>query len=54
MAMTKEEVKEAFREVMARAYADIPDKDAIDHQFSPEFYEKMEKLIADYKRGAYR
>ena len=54
MAMTKEEVKNAFREAMARDYADVPSKDSIDYHFSPEFYEKMDKLIADYKRGVYR
>lgn len=54
MAMTKAEVREAFREAMASNYADVPPKDELDHTFSPEFCAKMETLIADQKRGAWR
>ena len=54
MAMTKAEVREAFREVMAADYADVPKREEIDHTFSPEFYARMDALIAEQKRGAWR
>lgn len=54
MAMTKAEVREAFREVMAADYADVPKREEIDHIFSPEFYARMDALIAEQKRGAWR
>ena len=54
MALSKAEVCRAFRQVMAQDYADIPEKDAIEHVFSPEFYAKMDALIAEQKRGSWR
>lgn len=54
MAMTKAEVRRAFREAMAADYADIPEKEDIDHVFSPAFYAKMDALIAEQKRGSWR
>lgn len=54
MAMTKAEVRRAFREAMAADYADIPAKEDIDHVFSPAFYAKMDALIAEQKRGSWR
>ena len=54
MAMTKTEVRRAFREAMAADYADVPAKDALNHTFSPEFCAKMDALIAEQKRGSWR
>lgn len=54
MALSKAEVCRAFREVMAADYADVPVKEEIDHVFSPEFYAKMDALIAEQKRGSWR
>lgn len=54
MAMTKAEVREAFREVMAADYADVPKREEIEHTFLPEFYARMDALIAEQKRGAWR
>ena len=54
MALSKAEVCRAFREVMAADYADVPAKEEIDHVFSPEFYAKMDALIAEQKRGSWR
>ena len=54
MAMTKAEVREAFREVMAADYADVPKREEIEHTFSPEFYARMDALIAEQKRVAWR
>ena len=54
MAMTKAEVRRAFREVMAEDYADVPAKEELNHTFSPEFYAKMDALIAEQKRGSWR
>ncbi len=53
MAMTRAEVREAFREVMAADYADVPKREEIDHAFSPEFYARMDTLIAEQKRGTW-
>lgn len=54
MALTKEEVREAFREAVAKDYADVPPKDEIEHEFSPEFYAKMNALIEEQRRGSWR
>lgn len=45
MSLTREQVKEAFREAMASVYADVPPADQLDHEFSPDFYAKMEAFI---------
>lgn len=45
MPLTREQVKAAFREAMERDYSDVPSADHIDHEFSPEFYAKMEAFI---------
>ena len=44
MPMTKEEVKRAFREVMACQYADIPPSEEIEWTPSPRFLAKIEEL----------
>ena len=54
MALTKEEVREAFREAMAKDYADVPPENEINHEFSPEFYAKMDALIEEQRRGSWR
>lgn len=54
MALTKEEVREAFREAVAKDYADVPPTDEIEHEFSPEFYAKMNALIEEQRRGSWR
>lgn len=45
MALTKEQVKEAFREAVLKDYEDVPPADEIDHVFSARFYQNMKKLI---------
>ena len=50
VAMTKEEAKEAFRTVMAENYSDVPPKEALDHEFSPGFEEKIRELIIAIKK----
>lgn len=46
MSMTKDELKNAFREAASYEFHDIPcDDSLIQHEFSPEFEQKMEKLI---------
>ena len=45
MPLAKDQVKEAFREAMASVYADVPPADQLDHEFSPDFYAKMEAFI---------
>lgn len=54
MALSKAEVCRAFRKVMAADYVAVPAKEDIDHVFSPEFYAKMDALIAEQKRGSWR
>ena len=56
MALTKEQVKEAFREVAMREYEDIPPKEEIKHiirvhhpELSPEEFERRMNQI---KRAA--
>lgn len=45
MALTKEEVKEAFREAVLKQYEDIPPKEEIEYIPSEKFKKNMEKLI---------
>lgn len=46
MSMTKGELENAFREAASYEFHDIPcDDSLIQHEFSPEFEQKMEKLI---------
>lgn len=52
--MTKADVRSAFRAAMAADYADVPAKDGLNYTFSPEFYAKMDALIAEQKRGSWR
>lgn len=54
MALSKAEVRSAFREVAMRELSTIPPKENIDHSFSEQFYEKMASLIAEQKRGSWR
>ena len=54
MALSKAEVRNAFREVAMRELSTIPPKETIDHSFSKQFYEKMVSLIAEQKRGSWR
>ena len=54
MALSKAEVRSAFREVAMRELSEIPPKEEIDHSFSEQFYEKMAALIAEEKRGSWR
>jgi len=53
MAMSKAEVRRAFRTVMAADHADVPAAEEIRHVFSGRFLAAMEKLIAQEKRGSW-
>lgn len=51
MAMTKAELKNAFREAASYEFREIPRDDSqIQHEFSPEFERKIEKLIRKEKK----
>lgn len=54
MAMTKDEVRRAFRTAMAADYADVPAKEDLGHVFSPAFCTKTDALLAGQKRGSRR
>ena len=54
MALSREEVRNAFREVALREYADVPPAEEIDHVFSERFLSSMAALIAEEKRGSWR
>ena len=54
MALSKEEVRNAFREVALREYADVPPAEEIDHVFSERFLSSMAALIEEEKRGSWR
>lgn len=54
MAMTKDEMRRAFRTAMAADYADVPAKEDLDHAFSPAFCTKTDALLAGQKRGSRR
>lgn len=51
MALTKEEVKKAFREVMAKDYADVPPKEEIEYTPSPRAKAKMEAFLKEEAEG---
>lgn len=51
MAMTREELNQAFREVASMEFADIPcEEEQISFCFSDKFTRKMEKLIARQRK----
>lgn len=51
MSMTKAELKNAFREAASYEFREIPRDDSqIQHEFSPEFEWKIEKLIRKEKK----
>lgn len=51
MSMTKAELKNAFREAASYEFRDVPRDDSmIQHEFSPEFEQKIEKLIRKEKK----
>ena len=54
MAMTKSEVRRAFRTAMAADFAHVPAADDVEHRFSPAFGEKMASLIAKERRGSWQ
>ncbi len=43
--MTRDEAIKAFREVTSEEFADIPNEDEIDYEFSDEFNMKMESYF---------
>ncbi|MBQ2775610.1 MAG: hypothetical protein IJF40_06975 [Clostridia bacterium] len=43
--MTRDEAKKAFREVTSEEFADIPNEDEIEYEFSDEFNKKMESYF---------
>ncbi len=54
MAMSKDEFKNAFREVISSEFAHIPsDEDSIDYTFSKRFDKKMNKLIKAQRKPYY-
>lgn len=50
MAMTREELMQAFQEAVSTEFADIPCEEDIDYTFSDNFLQKMDKLIARQKK----
>lgn len=54
MAMSKDEFKNAFREVISAEFSHIPcDEDSIDYTFSDRFNKKMNKLIKAQRKPYY-
>ena len=54
MAMSKTDLKNAFREVVSSEFAHIPaDENSIDFTFSERFNKRMEKLIRSQKKVYY-
>lgn len=54
MAMSKDEFKNAFREVISAEFSHIPcDEDSIDYTFSERFNKKMNKLIKAQRKPYY-
>lgn len=54
MAMSKDEFKNAFREVISSEFSHIPcDEDSIDYTFSDRFNKKMNKLIKAQRKPYY-
>lgn len=45
MALTREQVKEAFREAAVKEFEHIPPEDEIDYTFSPEYCARRDSLI---------
>lgn len=54
MAMTKSEVRRAFRAAMAADYAHVPAADDVKHTFSSAFLEKMAALLTKERRGSWQ
>lgn len=55
MAITKDEFKQAFREVMSAEFSHIPtDENSIDYTFSDKFERKMQKLIKAQKKSSWK
>lgn len=55
MAITKDEFKQAFREVMSVEFSHIPtDENSIDYTFSDKFERKMQKLIKAQKKSSWK
>lgn len=55
MKMSRDELKQAFRESISQEFAAIPATDAeIDYTFSPRFESKMNRLIRAQKRAGWR
>lgn len=54
MAMTREELNRAFREVVAMEFADVPLEDEIEMSFSEKFIKKMNQLIANQKKSFWK
>ena len=51
MSMTKAELKNAFREAASYEFREVPRDDSqIQHEFSPEFEQKIKKLIRKEKK----
>lgn len=53
MAMSKAEVRRAFRAVMAADYADVPAAEEIGHVFSAGFLSAVARLVEEEKRGSW-
>lgn len=54
MAMTREELNRAFREVAAMEFVDVPLEDEISLSFSSKFINKMNKLIMNQKKSFWK
>ena len=49
MAMSKDDFKNAFREVISKEYSQIPAEEEIDFEFSDDFNKKMQKRVLTAK-----
>lgn len=54
MAMSKDDFKNAFREVVSEEYSNIPDEEEIDFEFSDDFNKKMQKQFFTTKKSIWK
>ena len=54
MAMSKDDFKNAFREVISKEYSHIPSEEEIDFEFSDRFNKKMQKRVFTTKKTIWK
>ena len=54
MAMSKDDFKNAFREVISKEYSQIPAEEEIDFEFSDDFNKKMQKRVLTAKKSIWK